>query len=110
VGKRADKLRFKGEYIERKNDDGDVIVSGFAQSFAGIPTRDLDKSDIDALTDEQYRDATESGLYVAPAARTSSSTSSSKRKRTSGVTSRASAPAASEEPSGSDETAGAGSE
>ncbi len=33
--------------------------------FAGIPARDLDEYETAALTDDQYRDATESGLYKA---------------------------------------------
>lgn len=64
---RAKSLKFKGQYIERKDDDGNVIISGFAESFPGVPTRDLDENDVKELTDDQYRDATESGLYVAPA-------------------------------------------
>ncbi len=51
---RADKLFFTGEF----DANGQPLTY-----FAAVPARDLDESDIAALTDDQYRDVTASKLY-----------------------------------------------
>lgn len=65
---RAAKLKYTGHWIERKDAEGNIVVSGPSESFPGIPARDLTDEDIKALSDAEYRDAVDSGLYVAPAA------------------------------------------
>ncbi len=51
---RADKLFFTGEF----DANGQPLTY-----FAAVPARDLDETDIAALTDDQYRDVTASKLY-----------------------------------------------
>lgn len=65
---RAAKLKYTGQWIERKDAEGNIVVSGPSESFPGIPARDLAEDDVKALSDAEYRDAVDSGLYVAPAA------------------------------------------
>jgi hypothetical protein len=76
---RAARLKYTGHWIERKDADGNIVVSGPSESFPGIPARDLTEDDIKALSDAEYRDAVDSGLYVAPAASKPAGKSSSKK-------------------------------
>jgi hypothetical protein len=66
---RAKRLKYTGQWIERRDPEGNIVVSGPSESFAGIPARDLTEDDVKALDDDQYRDATVSGLYVDPDAK-----------------------------------------
>lgn len=66
---RAKQLKYQGEWIERKDAAGNIVVSGPSESFPGIPARDLTEEDIADLDDDMYRDATVSGLYVDPDAK-----------------------------------------
>lgn len=72
---RAKRLKYQGDWIERYDDAGNVVISGPSMSFAGIPARDLDEDDIKALEDDQYRDALQSGLYLNPDAKKSAAKS-----------------------------------
>lgn len=68
---RAKRLKYQGEWIERRDPEGNIVVSGPSQSFPGVPARDLTEDDIAALDADQYRDAVDSGLYVNPDAKKS---------------------------------------
>lgn len=72
---RATRLKYQGDWIERYDDVGNVVISGPTMSFPGIPARDLDEDDIKALDDEQYRNAVDSGLYLNPDAKRSAAKS-----------------------------------
>jgi hypothetical protein len=77
---RAKRLKYTGHWIERRDPEGNIVVSGPSESFAGIPARDLTEDDVKALDDDQYRDATVSGLYVDPDAKKPAAKASSAKK------------------------------
>jgi hypothetical protein len=77
---RAKRLKYTGQWIERRDPEGNIVVSGPSESFAGIPARDLTEDDVKALDDDQYRDATVSGLYVDPDAKKAAAKSPAKKK------------------------------
>jgi hypothetical protein len=77
---RAKRLKYTGQWIERRDPEGNIVVSGPSESFAGIPARDLTEDDVKALDDDQYRDATVSGLYVDPDAKKPAAKASEAKK------------------------------